>query len=165
MDDPRSDELLAECGRAAARLGLAIAWTDGISGEAAKACTRTGAGAWKNARPFTDPEQAAGFYVQRCRRKNPVVVASASGLVLVESDDGGIDELAEKHALPPLPRSVRVRSRRGEHAYYRPPDGYTGPLKFQLAPDGVTCSSDGYLVGAGALHTSGLVYTYLGVPL
>ena len=32
------------------------------------------------------------------------------------------------------------------------------PLKIQLAPDGVTVSADGYLVFAGALHPTGIVY-------
>jgi hypothetical protein len=88
------------------------------------------------------------------------VVASRSGLVLVESDDGPLDELAAGHGIE-LPETVRVRSARGEHAYYRPPDGYDGPLKIQLSPDGVVASEDGYFVAAGALHPTGIVYRYL----
>jgi Bifunctional DNA primase/polymerase, N-terminal len=164
MNDPRPDELLEECGRIASRLGLAIAWTDSIQGPAAKVCSRVGSANWKNAKPLADdPEAAAAFFLRRARKRNPAVVASASGLVLVESDDGPLDELVALHGLSPLPSTVRVRSRRGEHAYFRPPDGYRGPLKIQLSPEGVTCSADGYFIAAGALHPSGVVYAYVGV--
>ena len=49
---------------------------------------------------------------------------------------------------------------RGPHVYYRPPADRT-PSKVQLDESGVTVSSDGYLVGAGALHPTGHVYEYV----
>jgi hypothetical protein len=163
MSDARPDELLEECGRIAGRLGLAIAWTDSINGAGAKAVTGSGSASWKNAKQLpAEPQAAAAFFKTRARKRNPAVVASRSRLVLVESDDGDLDELCERHGLPPLPASVRVRSRRGVHAYGKPPNGYRGPLKIQLSPDGVIASSDGYLIAAGALHPTGHVYAYEG---
>lgn len=155
-DGARSLEFLQACGRRAQRLGLALAWSDGLEGEQAKTCSRS---PWKRARLLSsDPEAAAGYFAERARRRNPAVVASRSGLVLVEAD-GDLDELLRLHGLPPLPATVRVRSRRGWHAYYRPPPGRE-PAKIQLAAEAVTWSSDGYLIGAGALHASGHVYVY-----
>ncbi len=158
MSDPRPDEMLAEHGRIASRLGLALAWTDGISGGAAKECSRNGAAAWKNAQPLSRDEQAAaGFFAKRARTRNPAVVASASGLVLIENDGG--EELLDRFGLAPLPLTVVVRSRRGLHRYYRPPADKP-PLKVQLDPSSITVSSDGYLVGAPALHPDGWTYCY-----
>jgi Bifunctional DNA primase/polymerase, N-terminal/Primase C terminal 1 (PriCT-1) len=159
-DDHRSNELLAEAGRIAVQLRLAIAWTSGIRGEKAKQARDTGAGAWKKAAPLPDPEFAAALFVGRCRTRNPVVVASRSGLVLVESD-GEEDELLARHGIPPLPVTVSVRSRRGVHRYFRPPEG-GAPLKIQVGLEAVTVSEDGYLVTAPALHASGHVYAFNG---
>jgi AAA domain/Bifunctional DNA primase/polymerase, N-terminal/Primase C terminal 1 (PriCT-1) len=158
VDDPRPDDLLEECGRIASRLRLALAWSDGIEGAAAKTCSRGGADAWKMAKPISEDENAAaGYFKTRARRRNPAVVAGASGLILVENDGG--DELLGRFGLPALPSTVAVRSRRGVHRYFRPPAGKP-PLKVQLADDGITTSSDGYLIGGGALHPSGHVYRY-----
>ena len=158
MRDPRLDELLEEHGRIASRLGLALAWTDGLVGEKAKACSRTGAAAWKRAQPLSsDPEAAAAFFKRRARARNPAVVASRSGLVLVENDGG--EELLDRFGIS-LPPTVAVRSFRGVHRYYRPPEGRE-PLKVQIAEDGITTSSDGYLVGAAAVHPTGHVYDYV----
>jgi hypothetical protein len=75
--------------------------------------------------------------------------------------DGDLDELRSLFGLPRLPVTLAVRSKRGLHHYYRPPEGRS-PVKVQLDESGVTCSSDGYLVGAGALHPSaGIIYRYL----
>jgi AAA domain/Bifunctional DNA primase/polymerase, N-terminal len=159
MNDPRPDELLEECGRVASRLRLALAWSDGIEGAAAKSCSRGGADSWKRARPIATHESAAaGYFKTRARRRNPAVVASASGLVLTEAD-GEFEPVLERYGLPPLPSTVAVRSRRGVHRYFKPPAG-NPPLKVQFAEDGITVSSDGYLIGAGALHPTGHVYTY-----
>jgi AAA domain/Bifunctional DNA primase/polymerase, N-terminal/Primase C terminal 1 (PriCT-1) len=159
MDDPRPDELLEECGRIASRLGLALAWSDGIEGAAAKACSRGGAEAWKHAKPVSSDEEAAAGYVKtRARARNPAVPAVANNLVLGEAD-GDLDALLKRFWLPPLPPTLTVRSRRGRHSYWRPPPGRK-PLKVQFAEDGITVSSDGYLIGAGALHPSGHVYHY-----
>jgi replicative DNA helicase len=159
MDDPRPDQLLEECGRIASRLRLAVAWTDGIKGGAAKVCSRGGAAAWKRAKPLPENEEtAAGFFKTRARRRNPAVVASASGLVLMEAD-GDLEKLLARHGVPILPPTLTVRSRRGRHLYFRPPPGRQ-PLKVQVAEDGIASSLDGYLIGAPALHETGWVYRY-----
>jgi hypothetical protein len=159
MKDPRSDELLRECGLIGRRLELAFSWTDGLEGGAAKACSRTGSAAWKRAKPLPDDEgAAAAFFVTRARKRNPAVVLGASGIVGVEAD-GDLERLRAELGVPALPSTVTVRSRRGLHCYYRPPAGRP-TLKVQLDPDGVEIAEDGYLVGAGALHASGVVYRY-----
>jgi hypothetical protein len=156
-DDHRSDELLAEHGRYAARLRrLAVGWTSGIVGASAKAARDTGSGAWKNAKVLSDEEFAAGLFVERCRTRNPVVVASRSGLVLLEVD--GPLELLEQFGIE-LPRTVCVRSARGWHFWFEPPPGRP-PMKVQVSVDGVDVSRDGYLVMPPALHPDGPVYAY-----
>ena len=97
-DDHRSDGLLAESGRTAARLGFAVAWTSGIRNEKAKRASDSGSGAWKGATPLGDPEFAAGLFAVRCRTRNPVCVASRSGLLLIDVD--GVDSLLDGLGLP-----------------------------------------------------------------
>jgi hypothetical protein len=155
-DDRRSDELLAEHGRIAARLGLAVAWTSGIRGELAKTARDNGPAGWKAATVLVDPEYAAGLF-QRCRTRNPLCAARASNLVLLELDAG--DKLLDELGIE-LPRTVRARSRRGRHRYYRPAEGCP-PAKVQISADGVTFSSDGYLVLPPALHPQpGVMYAF-----
>jgi hypothetical protein len=161
-DDHRSDEMLAEHGRFAARLGLAVGFTSGIVGAAAKAARGTGSGVWnKAAKILTDVEFAAGLFVEGCRTCNPIVVASCSNLVLLEID--GSLELLERFGIV-LSETVCVRSARGWHFWYRPPPGKK-PMKIQVSADGVDVSSDGYLVMPPALHPTGHVYSYERPPL
>jgi hypothetical protein len=123
VPDPRPDELLEECGRVAWRLGLALAWSDGLEGESAKCCSRTGAAAWKNAGQLpADEDAAVAFFKTRARKRNPLVVASRSNLVLIEFD-GDLVELCAEYGLWDLPATVQVQSRRGRHLYYRLPAG------------------------------------------
>jgi hypothetical protein len=124
--DARPDEQLEESARIAHRLGLALSWSDGLNGAAAKKCSRNG---WKKAAPLNANEGAAvGFFVTRARKANPAVPAGANNLLLVEADLKVPDD-----AYPPLeqvstrvgelmvrlglrfPRTVIVRSRRGLH--------------------------------------------------
>ena len=161
MNDPRPSALLRECALAGLRLGLAFAWTDGLEGAAAKACSRSGSAAWKNAKPLAkNPATAIGFFTERARKRNPAVVIGASGIVGVEAD-GDLEQLCRELGVPALPDTVTVASKRGLHCYFRPPAGRK-PLKVQLDPNGVIASEDGYLVGAGALHPTGWVYQYVG---
>jgi Bifunctional DNA primase/polymerase, N-terminal len=159
-DDTRSDEFLADTGRRAHELDLASGWTSGLIGEKAKRASDRGTFAWKKARRLPGADFAAGLYVEQCRTRNPVVTASGSGLVLLEVD--GEPELLDRFGLV-LPETVKVASRRGQHHYFRPPEGRP-PLKVQVSADGVVVSSDGYLIGAGALHESGHVYRYVSDP-
>jgi hypothetical protein len=175
--DDRPDQLLEHAARTAWRLGLSLAWSDGLSGAAAKACTRNGLAAWKKAAPLNVNEGAAcGFFATAARKRNPAVPAVANGLVLVEADvavpGDAYPELAEvKRRVAALmrrlelevPRTVIVRSRRGLHFYLRPPAG-CAPLKVQLTeePDAVTVSGDGYLIAVPALHERpGVIYQYV----
>jgi hypothetical protein len=159
MDDPRSDELLDGCGLVGHRLRLHYAWTDGLEGPAAKMCSRGGSAKWTRGKPLSrNPEAAKAEFKTRARRRNPAVVLSLSNLVGIEAD-GDLDELRAQHRIPELPETVTVRSRRGVHRYYRPPAGRS-PVKVQLDPEGVIVSEDGYLVGAGAIHPSGVIYKY-----
>src|SRR5262245_45604759 len=160
MRDERPDDLLEERGRVAGRLGLALAWTDSLEGDEAKTCSRNGSAAWKNAQRLPDEENAAArLFKKRARKRNPAVVASRSNLVLIEFD-ADLVELCAKFDVWNLPGTVRVRSRRGEHLYYRPPAGRS-PMKVQIASSGVTVSDDGYLIGAGGLHPTDHVYDYI----
>jgi hypothetical protein len=176
VHDPRPDELLEEAGRIASRLRLAIGWTDGIKGAAAKACSRSGRGAWKEAEVISGDEGfAAAFFAERARRRNPAVVASRSRLVLVELDlavpGDVIPTLAEVQARAgallgrlgiALPSTVVVQSRRGLHFYFKP-DAGCRPAKVQISEEGdsTVWSEDGYLVGVPALHeVAGVVYSY-----
>src|SRR5262245_437476 len=162
MDDPRPDELLEECGRLYWRLNLAIAWTDGIADDRkAKTCSRSGSAAWKNARPLRDQvgteDAVAAFFRDRARMRNPVVTAGASALTLIEYD-GDRDELDRKHGLQRLPATLGWRSRRGPHFVFRTPPGIE-PIKVQIDADGITVSTDGYLVCAPAWRAEyGVVY-------
>jgi hypothetical protein len=160
VDDPRSDEFLEECGSAGWRLGLAFAWSDGLEGEAAKCCSRKGSAGWTNGERLPAREDAAvAFFKTRARKRNPLVVASRSNLVLVEFD-GDLAELCAKYGLWDLPGTVQVQSRRGRHLYYRPPASQP-PMKVQVDQTGVIVSRDGYLVGAGGLHPTRLAYEYV----
>jgi hypothetical protein len=159
VNDSRPDELLRECALAGHRLGLAFAWTDGLEGPAAKACSRSGSAAWKNAKPLpADEQNAVAFFTTRARKRNPAVALGASKLVGLEAD-GDLEQLRAALGIPVLPATVTVRSSHGLHAYFKPPAG-RAPLKVQLDENGVVVSEDGYLVGAGALHPSGWVYRY-----
>jgi hypothetical protein len=158
--DPRTDEELEEDGRVACRLGLRFSWSDSLEGEGAKACSRGGSAHWQRPKPLpVNEDAAAAFFRERARRRNPLVPAVANNLVLVDLD-GDLVEICEQYELWNLPGTVKVRSRRGLHLYYRPPAG-CAPMKVQIHPkSGVEISTDGYLVGAGALHPEGVVYRY-----
>src|SRR5262245_19560230 len=117
MPDPRPDELLERCGRLFWRLNAAVAWTDGLADDArAKRCSRGGRASWKAALPLREQaateDAAAGYFKDRCRRRNPAIVASRSGFDLVEYD-GDRADLDAKHGLPRLPDTLGWRSRRG----------------------------------------------------
>jgi len=172
--DERTVEQLEHAARTAWRLGLRLAWSDGLEGEAAKRCRRNG---WKRAAPLNANEAAArGFFVTRARKANPAVPAGSNTLFLVEADldvpDDAyppLDEVRSRVAAMMLrlelkfPATVIVHSRRGLHFYTRPPAGCP-PAKVQIAEDGdvVTWNEDGYVVGVPGLHElEGVVYEYV----
>jgi hypothetical protein len=167
VDDPRPDELLERCGRLYWRLNAAIAWTDGLQNDAeAKTCSRAGSAAWKAAKPFREQvgeeQAAAGYFKERARKRNPAVIASASGFDLVEYD-GDRNRLDRELGIPRLPPTLGWRSRRGPHLVYRTPSG-AAPIKVQIDPEGVTLIGDGYLVCAPAWRAEqGVVYELNGI--
>src|SRR4029453_8605544 len=68
-------------------LKLAIVWTDGKEGDAAKRVTKNG---WPETQPLTgdeDLDYLAGQFATRIKTRNPAVVARPSGLVVVDCDD------------------------------------------------------------------------------
>jgi Protein of unknown function (DUF3987)/Bifunctional DNA primase/polymerase, N-terminal/Primase C terminal 1 (PriCT-1) len=132
-------------------------------GAGSKRCSRTGSGAWKNARPLSahaaTADAAAAYFRTRARRANPIIVAGVSGAVLLDYD-GPEEELNARYGLPRLPETLSARSARGRHAYLAPPAG-RGPMKIEIKPDKIMISADGYLVTPPALHASGHVYAFL----
>jgi AAA domain len=161
-EDPRPDELLERCGRLYWRVNAAIAWSDGLDNDTqAKTCSRGGPGAWKSAKPFREQvateDAAAGFFKERARKRSPAVTAVASGFDLFEYD-GDRDELDRKHGISRLPETLGWQSRRGPHRVFRTPPG-EAPVKIQIDDNGVTVSSDGYLIAAPAWRAEhGVVY-------
>jgi AAA domain/Bifunctional DNA primase/polymerase, N-terminal len=145
-------------GAAPHRLEVGLSWTDSLTGDGAKRNSRAGSAAWKNGERLpSDLNAAIAVFKTRARTRNVCVVASRSELVLLETD-GPTDELLTKFELQ-LPETVTVISRRGHHMYFRPDVGMRH-AKYQVDETGVTASEDGYLVGAGSLHPTGLIYMY-----
>ncbi len=174
-DDARPDELLAEAGRTAARLGLAVGWTDGVVGGQVKEVSGTGKAAWKRAVVLSDAEYAAGFYVKRCRARNPVTVAGARICSWSRSTS-----TFPTTRIPPMrrsrPGSQRCSSAWGSCCRRRSPCAAgavctstsvsrTGarPVKVQIDEQtGIAPARDGYVVGVPGLHElPGVVYRYL----
>ena len=151
-------ELLARHGRAYGELRLAIAWTDGLEGDAAKQ-----ARGWQS-RPdkLADAEHGAGLF-RRGLTRNPVVSLAASNLIGVDIDGEAGRRLVRELVPAGLLPTVIVQSGRadgGHHLYYRPPNG-AQPAKIEFSGNGLTVSSDGYLVLPPAIHgESGKAYTF-----
>lgn len=139
-------DALEKCGRAYAALGLAIAFTNGVSTEdqAFKKATNR----WQEAQPLPDPEFAAALLKTRGATRNPILVLRASGLIGVDID--GPEGLAIARTLYGLPATVSVTTGRGTHLWFRAPEG-TEKHKLQLA-EGITWSTDGYFVCPPSYH-------------
>ncbi len=93
---------------------------------------------------------------------NPAIDTGRSGLVVIDSDtvDGFANLCRELgHAVPD---TFTVRTSNGFHYYFRAPDdqriGNSGALKSRGFPVDVR-GAGGYVVGPGAVHASGQVYT------
>jgi hypothetical protein len=151
-------ELLERHGRVYGELGLAIDFTDGITGEAAKQNTV----GWKRTLPLPHAARGAALLTSRLNR-NPIVVLGASGLIGIDVDGKDGRALVRRLGLE-LPTTVTVVSGRedgGTHLWYRRPEGVpVGVVKVQLAAK-VTISADGYLVVPPARHPDGRTYAFL----
>lgn len=150
-------EHLQRLGAIYGRMGLAINFTDGISGDAAKANTR----GWKRTERLHSAEQGRAIMATGLTR-NPIVCLAASGLIGIDVDGArGRWLFRVLSAEVDFPTTVTVITGAGEHRWYRPPDGApAGVVKVQLA-DRVVCSGDGYLVCPPAQHPSGHAYGFM----
>lgn len=120
-------------------------------------------------RPPSDAK-IAGWFRSKYPEANPGVLTGWSGVVVVDCDTAAAVDWADAN-LPPTP--ARVKTRRGEHRYYRTPlDGSRIPNRV----GGHVSRSDGthddlgldirghggLIVAPGATHRSGHVYYPLG---
>jgi hypothetical protein len=148
-------ELLERCGAAYGELHLAIAFTDGIRGEAAKQNTK----GWKATEPLASAEQGQAIMGSALAR-NPVVCLRASGLIGIDID-GEHGRTLTKHLEVRLPRTVAVKTGDGGHLWFRSPENCPPDVvKVQLS-DKLTTSADGYLVCPPARHPNGHTYLFI----
>jgi len=87
---------------------------------------------------------------------NPAVLAD--GLVVIDTDGPEAEELLS--GMPALPRTYTVKTARGYHRYFRLPSGVR-VKNSKLSPHIDVKSDGGYVVAAGAIHESGVVYTVI----
>src|SRR6267378_983262 len=82
---------------------------------------------------------------------NPAVSCAASGLIVLDYDDG----------VPPtdLPKTYTVKTSRGLHLYYWGQTPGTKLYDVEGKKVGELKSADGYILAAGARHPSGAFYT------
>jgi hypothetical protein len=152
------EALLERHGRAYGELGLAVTFTDGSEGEAAKRVTRRG---WNTTPRLADGAFGAALLAGRGLRRNPVVVLGASGLVGVDIDGkAGANLLRELHP-DRLPRTVTVRTGKGHHLWFRRPADLRDVAKIELGPEGLEVSKDGYVVAPPARHPCGRIYAFV----
>jgi hypothetical protein len=136
-------------GRVYGDLRFAVAWTDGVHGNAAKVARY-----WQT-RPdrLSGPEHGAGLF-RRGLTRNPVVALRASNLIGIDIDGEGGRQLVRRLLPNGLPRTVTVISGRadgGAHLWYRPPSP-DWSHKIEFSADGLELGRDGYLVIPPAIH-------------
>lgn len=148
-DHSAREKLLQRYGRCYGTLGLAVSWTDGIEGFAAKTARH-----WQT-RPDRLPDEAfAAALFRRGLSRNPVVSLKASNLIGVDVDGEAGRSLVQQLIPGGLPETVSVETGRadgGHHYWYRPPQG-DWPAKIEFSGDGLELIRDGYLVIPPALH-------------
>lgn len=89
-----------------------------------------------------------------------VVTGHISGVVVVDVDDASAFPWVRWN-LPSTP--WRVKTRRGFHLYYRPPEGAKVGNRAKIAGMKLDVRGDGgYVIGAGSRHASGFVYEFAG---
>jgi putative DNA primase/helicase len=153
------EEMLTSCGRAYGEHRLALAFTDGATGDDAKRVTRRG---WPATPRLADADHGAAL-IQRAAggRRNPVIVLGASGLVGIDIDGPEGAELFRRTVGEnTLPDTVIVRTGAGWHLYYRRPAGAPDVAKVEFGASGLEVSRDGYFVAPPARHSSGRFYRF-----
>lgn len=141
--------LLERHGRAYGHLRLAIAWTDGLEGAAAKVSR----GWQRNPIRLANADHGAGLF-SRDLTRNPVVSLRASKLVGVDVDGEAGRRLVRELVSDGFPLTVAVRSGRadgGHHLWFRPCSG-ARHHKIEFSGDGLELVTDGYLVIPPAIH-------------
>jgi hypothetical protein len=151
---------LEVCARQYALNRLAITWTAGIEGDAARA-VRT---SWSHIPQLPSADGgafAAGLFAGRGLTRNPAIVARASRLVIVECDTP--QGLAEVEALElPWTWTVRSSAPHRRHWYFRwPHDVDPEFVSFRFESDRITADRDHYYLAPPALHRSGSIYAFL----
>ena len=153
------DDLLRRYGHLYGDLGLAIAFTSGIDGVAAKRCTTKG---WQHTEPLADAEAGERVLARRGRRANPVVVLKQSGLIGVECDTR--ERLEQIESLD-LPATVTVQSSEAykRHYWFKPSSDALEYVAFRFEAK-ITADKGRYLALPPAIHPSGGIYAFVNSP-
>jgi hypothetical protein len=143
-------EVLERHGRAYGDLRLAVGWTLGLEGDAAKVSRK-----WQShPDKLADANHGASLFRGRGIARNPVVSLAASGLIGVDVDGEPGRRLLKELVPNGFPPTVVVKSGRadgGWHAWFRP-CAPARHAKIEFSDAGVGLVSDGYLVCPPALH-------------
>jgi hypothetical protein len=150
--------LLERHGRVYGELRLAVTFTDGLEGDAAKRVRENG---WNKTIRLSDGNHGASLVRGRGARRNPAVVLGPSGLLGVDNDGPEGVALLRRHVPEGLPLTVTVLTGKddGYHFWFRrPPDAATSFV--ELGPEGVIVKANQYLLAPPSLHPSGRVYRF-----
>lgn len=154
--------LLSEYGRFYGQERLAVAFTAGVEGDAAKRVLTKG---WDKTAPLADGDFGAAYVAGRGATKNPVVVLRPSNLIVLECDSE--EDLVRIQELG-LPETITVRSSEAykRHFWFRPPKGLEALpfVAFRFESGKLTADSGRYFLVPPAVHPSGAVYTFLNGP-
>jgi hypothetical protein len=153
------EELLERYGRCYGANRLAVAFTAGLSGEAAKRVITTG---WHTTFPLPDGDFGAALVANRGRSRNPAIVLRPSGLIGVECDTPADLERIEGLNLPAT-ATVRSSKPWKRHFYFRPPAELEALpfVGFRFESGELTADAGRYFVAPPAIHKDGTLYEFL----
>lgn len=110
--------------------------------------------------PQTDAELEEWFGQQP---RNVGVAAGASGLVIIDADTMTALAQAAADRGAAMPQTYTVRTAKGRHYYFTDPDNRYGNSPGALKPYGCDVrgghGDGGYVVSAGSVHETGVIYT------
>lgn len=119
-------------------------------------------GSWGR-KATNNPKVLRGYFAHQAR--NIIVACLPSRLLVVDEDVlGGLAAFAASIG-ESVPETFAIHTSRGPHYYFRPPQGVrlgnaTGALKgYGVDVRGGAGRFGGYVIGAGSLHASGVIYT------